>query len=64
MTEDPEDCPGHSEGDCPISDKLCVARMLVLETQIKAYKNTIYACSVTLGLVISVLEIILKFVKP
>jgi hypothetical protein len=55
--EDPED-------DCPVSDRLCKARMLALENEIKAYKNTIYACSVTLGLVLSVLTIVLKFIKP
>lgn len=46
--------------DCPVSDALCLARMDALKTEIEGIKNTIKVSAAILGIVLTVLEIVLK----
>jgi len=51
--------------NCPVSDKLCAARMATVHEEIKGIKQTIRTTIQTsaaiIGIVLAVLEIVLRF---
>lgn len=51
------------DGDCPVTEKLCEARRQTLEEKIDGLKNTIYACSATIVIILTIAEFILTKLK-
>lgn len=68
MTEKKKDNPYVSTATCKIvTDALnekIVAQKLLVDAEIKAIKSSIYSSATTLGIILSVLTLILKFWKP
>lgn len=52
------------EEDCPVSNALCIARMQTLEEKLRAIKTAVYASAATLGIVLTVVELVLRYWRP
>lgn len=48
--------------DDPVTEKLCVSRRQTVDEKIEGLKTTIYAVGATIVIIVSIVEVILKFV--
>jgi hypothetical protein len=49
--------------DLPVTDRVCLARMETLKTEINGLKQTIYSVGATITIVVTIVQVVLFFLK-